>query len=162
MTTAIKHSPSFKTWTSRLADYMAGGPVPESMFSAMCSNIRGSARVSPDTKDLLLAKIVYGTPKVDFKFTDAQTVKGIPWLRRSNIYRHLGPHDRKIVDNFSNFSNFSFPRVQIVPRGNYGMIDARPVYRVHDHNGHWFDYVANPWQSSAWGNKEPFTIIAKQ
>ena len=159
MVTKTTHSPSFKTWTKRLEDFKAGLPVKESLFSAMCSNIRGRARVAPDTRQLLAKKLAYGTlGKKTFTITPEQTVKGLSWLKRSAIYKHLDPAEKRVVDDFS---HFSFPGILVQDR-NYGMTDARPVYRVHAKSGHWFDYVANPWQSSLWGGKEPFTVIAKQ
>ena len=160
MPTKTKPSTSFKTWTQRLEDFKAGLPVRESLFSAMCSTIRRSKIGAEDTQALLEKKLAYGAlGKKTFRITPEQSEKGIAWLRRRAIYKHLDPHEQKCVDDFS---HFTFPGILVRERGAYGMTDARPVYRVHAKSGHWFDYVANPWQSSVWGDKEPFTVIAKQ
>ena len=144
---------SLKTWQKRVGQFNAGEPISNSLINALKFIFNRSMMSGAREEQGMLEEHVlyqYGEGP-GWKITPEQTQKGLDWLKRSNVWRHLEGNCQNIVNEFERFT-FEGVRLEWVGLRQ----SAELVYRVYGKSGSYFDYTASPWQQ---GSREPFDIL---
>ena len=146
---------SLKAWTKRFADYYDGAPIPKSIVNALCAVFRDTRErfakeVHTKVEEVACYPMVHG-----WAVSPEQTVLGLEWLRRREIWRTLSESNKGIVESFNRFTFRSVLAEDCTTNPHFPVTQARPVYRVHGASGKWFDYTPASWQSGL----EPILVL---
>ena len=118
----------------------------DSDISALKSHLNGS-RQNSTLKFWERGMLHELVQKVHPIITPAQTKKGLKWLK--NVRHDFNDSQKNIIENFKQFRLIDF----VDESTGHELRDHRPVYRVEDKQGDFFDYFTYPWQSQAYAGK---------
>ena len=167
--TPTSQTPGFKTWTSRLESYRKGEQITNALINRAKGLLASKWLTVKDGNEALWKKLkstldyevnggaTYRKGAVRFNITPEQTAKGLEWLRRDRLKKHLEPQDLTALESFSHFLFVGIEVQDITRSSTYEQFRCRPVYRVVSTDGSWFDYASSPWQSG----QASFDILAR-